>query len=238
MTTVQKLGFYATPAHDCNYLEGKEAVTLFADPGFPKNPRLYAALADCGFRRSGEHLYIPHCPSCNSCIPVRIPVADFIPTRNQLRTWRRNRDLTISRCPAEFRQEHFALYQRYLSSRHRGGGMDNPAPENYMSFLTAPWCETLFYEMRLGETLVCVAVADQMDNALSAVYTFFDPDYARLSPGKFAILHEIAEARKMGLQWLYLGYWIEECRKMRYKQEYRPLECYIDNHWQPLPALR
>jgi arginine-tRNA-protein transferase len=238
VTREQKLGFYATPPHSCNYLPGREAVTLFADPHFPKNNRLYAALADCGFRRSGEHLYIPHCTACARCVPVRIPVAEFTPTRNQLRTLRRNRALSIHRLPAEFDREHYDLYRRYLAGRHHGGGMDNPTPGNYNEFLIASWTETYFYEMRAGDRLLCVAAVDYMDNALSAVYTFFDPDYARFSPGKFAILFEIAEARRLGKQWLYLGYWIEGCNKMEYKSEYRPMEFYINNAWQRLPAPR
>lgn len=231
MTSVQKLGFYATPPHSCNYLPGQEAVTLFADPHFPKNTRLYSALADCGFRRSGEHLYIPHCTACARCVPVRIPVDEFVPTRNQLRTLKKNRHLSINRLPADFDMEHFSLYKRYLSNRHPGGGMDDPTRENYVEFLMASWAETYFYEMRVAEWLVCVAVVDYMDDALSAVYTFFDPDYAKYSPGKFSILFEIEEARRTDRKWLYLGYWIEGCDKMEYKNEYRPMEFYINNEW-------
>lgn len=231
MSRVQKLGFYATPPHSCNYLPDQEAVTLFADPHFPKNTRLYSALADCGFRRSGEHLYIPHCTSCARCVPVRIPVEEFSLSRSQARTLRRNRTLTINRSPADFEPEHFSLYKRYLACRHRGGGMDNPAPENYIEFLTASWAETYFYEMRDAGKLICIAVVDYMDDALSAVYTFFDPDYAKYSPGKFSILFEIEEARRTGKKWLYLGYWIEGCNKMEYKSEYKPMEFYIDNQW-------
>ena len=238
MTRVQKLGFYATPPHSCNYLAGQEAVTLFADPHFPKNTRLYSALADCGFRRSGEHLYIPHCSACTRCVPVRIPVNEFIASRNQQRTLRRNRGLTINRTPAEFDPEHFALYKRYLISRHPGGGMDDPTHENYIEFLIASWTETYFYEMREADKLICIAAVDYMDDALSAVYTFFDPDYARYSPGKFSILFEIAEARRTGRKWLYLGYWIEGCNKMEYKNEYQPMEFYIDNQWQRDPAAQ
>ena len=235
MTKPQKLGFYATPPHECNYLPGREAITLFADPHFPKNSRLYSALADCGFRRSGEHLYVPHCSSCTKCIPVRIPVGEFAASRNQLRTWRRNRELSINRMPAEYDQEHFDLYRHYLAGRHTGGGMDNPSESNYMEFLTSSWSDTYFYEMRLEGKLLCVAVVDYMENAMSAVYTFFDPDYTRNSLGRFAILFELEEARKLGMDWLYLGYWIEGCGKMEYKSEYKPLEFFIDNLWQRNP---
>ena len=231
MSKAQKLGFYATPPHECNYLPGREAVTLFADPHFPKNSRLYAALADCGFRRSGEHLYVPHCSGCIKCIPVRIPVAEFTPTRNQLRTSKRNRDLSIFRVPADFNAEHFQLYRNYLQQRHLGGGMDNPTESNYMEFLTSSWSDTCFYEMRRDGRLLCVAVVDFMDDAISAVYTFFDTSCSRDSLGKYAILFELEEAKRLDLNWLYLGYWIKGCGKMEYKNEYRPLEYFVNNVW-------
>ncbi len=236
MTTLQKLAFFATPPHDCNYLPGREATTLFADPRFPKTTRLYTALADCGFRRSGEHLYMPHCSGCSACIPVRIPVHDFRPSRNQNRAIRRNSDLTVNRLPAAYNREHFSLYERYLAMRHPGGGMDNPSPEAYMNFLTASWADTFFYEMRRDGELIAVAVADQLDNALSAVYTFFAPEHGhRRSPGRFAVLYLIEQARIQDLNWLYLGYWIRDCRKMNYKDEYRPLEYFYNNDWHRSP---
>lgn len=236
MSRVQKLGFYATPPHECNYLPQREAVTLFADPRFPKNTRLYSALADCGFRRSGEHLYIPHCNGCTSCVPVRIPVQEFRASRSQLRTWNRNRDLEVVRCPAEFREEHFQLYREYLGARHPGGGMDNPTPANYLDFLCATWAETIFFELRLDGKLAAVAITDVMQNGLSAVYSFYDPALPRRSLGRQSILLQVEEARLRGLTWLYLGYWIRECRKMNYKEEYRPLEYFIDNEWRREPA--
>lgn len=236
MTTVQRLAFFATPPHDCNYLPDREATTLFADPRFPKNTRLYTALADCGFRRSGEHLYMPHCGHCSACIPVRIPVAEFSPGRSQKRALARNRDLSIEQREPLQDEEHFSLYERYLASRHPGGGMDNPTPESYLNFLTASWAETVFYDMRLDRELVAVAVVDRLDNALSAVYTFFAPEHGRRrSPGRFAVLYQIEEARRLGLDYVYLGYWIRDCRKMSYKDEYRPLEYFYDNDWQRRP---
>jgi len=225
------LAFYSTPRYACSYVPGRDAVTLFADPSIHKTPQLYATLSAFGFRRSGEHLYRPRCPHCSACIPVRIPVADFRPNRVQRRTWQRNRDLRISRLPAGFEPEHFQLYARYLRHRHPGGGMDNPTVESYMDFLTATWSETMFYEFRLRDRLIAVAVVDQLPEALSAVYTFFDPDCAARSPGRHAVLHQIELARASGLRWVYLGYWIRDCRKMRYKDEYQPLEYYVDGHW-------
>ncbi len=225
------LAFYTTPAYTCSYLPERQAVTLFIDPVTPKNSSLHAILSRYGFRRSGEHLYRPRCPGCQACIPVRVPVAEFHPRRNQQRTWRHNQDLSVIAVPAIFKHEHFRLYQRYLSARHRGGGMDNPTPQGFMEFLTSSWADTVFYEFRLDQCLLAVAVADRMDGALSAVYTFFDPAHPARSLGRFTVLYEIEQARAAGLKWLYLGYWIEECKKMRYKNEYQPLEYYLNGCW-------
>jgi arginine-tRNA-protein transferase len=166
---------------------------------------------------------------------VRIPVQEFSLSRGQLRTWRRNLDLEIVPKPAAFDDEHFRLYRRYLGARHAGGGMDNPSEANYLEFLCATWSETIFFEMRAEGRLVAIAVTDVMQNGLSAVYSFYDPDDRRRSLGRHSILFQIEEARRRGLKWLYLGYWIKQCRKMSYKDEYRPLEYYVDNDWRRGP---
>jgi arginine-tRNA-protein transferase len=225
------LNFYTTPAHGCSYLPNRQAVTLFADPGIPKSDPVYGLLSAHGFRRSGEHLYRPHCHTCRACVPVRVPVAEFVPNRHQRRTWLRNTDLSVRPTPARFNTEHFDLYQRYLAGRHRGGGMDNPSPQQYLDFLTASWASTRFLEIRLGNRLLGVAVVDFLSDALSAVYTFYEPNEPARSLGKFSVLYEIEAAREAGLQWLYLGYWIEDSRKMRYKVDFQPLEYFWDGQW-------
>ncbi|MCI0400874.1 MAG: arginyltransferase [Gammaproteobacteria bacterium] len=226
-----KLNFYATPPHECSYLPNRESVTLFADPRFPKSNLLYATLANHGFRRSGEHLYRPTCPTCNACVPIRLPVAEFRPRRRQRRTWRRNTDLTVTPVAPQYKDEHFRLYQDYIAARHKGGGMDNSSPQSYMDFLTSTWADTVFYELRHERRLLGVSVIDRMPKALSAVYTFFDPDCQDRSLGRFSVLYAIREATRLGLSWLYLGYWIGECEKMRYKDEYQPLEYYRNGRW-------
>jgi arginyl-tRNA--protein-N-Asp/Glu arginylyltransferase len=231
MTSFQKLGFYATPPHRCNYLYDQQAVTLFADPNFPKTARLYSALSSSGFRRSGTHLYIPNCGSCTACIPVRVAAEEFQPSRNQRRAWKNNDDIQVAEIPAVFRQDHFDLYGKYLAVRHPEGGMDNPTPETYMDFLTSSWTDTVFYEMRVSGKLVAVAVTDILEDALSAVYTFFDPAESRRSLGRYAILYQLAQVKARGLAWLYLGYWIKQCDKMNYKAEYLPQQVYINNKW-------
>jgi arginine-tRNA-protein transferase len=222
---------YATQPYPCNYLPGREAITLFVDPAAQKDRTLYSALAKQGFRRSGNHLYRPRCTSCQACIPVRVPVDKFIPTRTQKRAWKRNQDLRVYPVAPTCTEEHLDLYQRYLAARHPKGGMDNPSSESYTSFLTSHWADTRLYEFRLASRLLAVAVVDCMDDALSAVYTYFDPGCPERSLGRFAILYEIEQARQQGLQWLYTGYWIQECRKMHYKNEYQPLEYYVNGWW-------
>ncbi len=226
------LAFYASRPTPCSYLPGRETVNLFTDPAAPMNTAIYSRLADFGFRRSGAHVYRPRCPACQACVPVRVPVATFHPNRSQRRCQQRNADLSIHARPAGYDDEAFALYRRYIASRHAGGGMDDPQAEQYLAFLTSPWAETLFVEYRWQDTLLAVSVLDVLQQGLSAVYTFFDPAQSARSLGRLAVLWAIEECRRRGLGWLYLGYWIADCRKMQYKQEYRPLELLRGGHWQ------
>ena len=226
-----RLRLRSTLDHPCGYLAGREARTVFVDPDFPKNSALYGQLSQFGFRRSGPHIYRPACARCSECIPIRIPVARFIPRRIHRRVRLANRDLTFRVRPARFEPEHFALYRRYMSARHSGGGMDNPSPGQYREFLTSGWSDTLFFEYSLGTTVLAVSVIDRLADALSCVYTFFDPAHARRSLGTFAILHAIDTAHRHSLEWLYLGYYIPGSPKMRYKADYRPQERYIDGRW-------
>lgn len=232
MNSSEKISFYASPVHECNYLQDQKAKTVFADPTIKIHHSLYNILLQYGFRRSGEYIYRPDCPACQACTPVRVPVAKFRPNRTQRRNWKQNQDLAIKQIPARFEIEHFKLYQRYLKARHSGGGMDKPTQESYMQFLTSSWSETIFYEFKLDEQLLAIAVVDRLEQGLSAVYTFFDPDYASRSLGRFAVLYLIEQAKLMNHRWLYLGYWIEQCRKMSYKQEYLPQEKLINGVWQ------
>ncbi|RKZ49215.1 MAG: arginyltransferase [Gammaproteobacteria bacterium] len=230
-----KLGFYVTPEHECNYLPGKNAQTVFADPDFPMNENIYTTLASHGFRRSGNHIYKPQCQQCHACIAIRLPVTNFTMSRNQKRNWARNKDLKINKLFAEFDDEHFDLYQRYLAARHPDGDMGTSDLKGFISFLTTNWATTVFYEFRKKNKLLAVAVVDELVDGLSAVYTFFDPDESNRSLGRYAVLTEIEMALNRGLQWLYLGYWIADCRKMQYKDEYQPLEYYYQKKWHHKP---
>lgn len=220
----ERLDLYITPEHPCGYISGRMARTVFVDPDLAMDNRLYTLLATHGFRRNGPNVYKPHCENCRACVPLRIPVAEFRPGRGQLRVWKRNQDIHVSVLPAVSQPEHFALYKRYLEARHPGGGMDGSSEPDYAHFLMNPWGRTRMLAMHAGKDLVAVAVMDELDDALSAVYTFYEPAMARRSLGTFAILWEIEEARCRGLNWLYLGYWIADSRKMAYKDRFRPFE--------------
>jgi arginine-tRNA-protein transferase len=229
--SIEQLAFYATPTHECSYLPEREARTVFADPIYPKDTAIYSALVQNGFRRSGQHVYRPHCRNCGACIPVRLPVRDFAPRRRHRRAWQMNSGLEVRSRPMAFNEEHFELYHRYIRERHKGGGMDNPTPGQYMEFLTSPWAETIFYEFRRDRRLLAVAVADRLMDGLSAVYTFYEPEYGRFSLGMYAILWQIQEARRLDVDWLYLGYWIADSPKMAYKADFQPQERFQRGLW-------
>jgi leucyl-tRNA---protein transferase len=220
-----------SPEHACNYLPGRQARMIFLGPGTTSQNRVYSRLAEQGFRRSGPYLYRPGCEHCQACIPVRVLVQDFRPVRSQRRAWQRNQDLNVKLRPAEFDAEHFNLYQRYMNWRHPDGGMDKPSAADYAAFLTENDC-TLFVEFHLQAELVAVAVVDVLEDALSAVYTFYTPDLPQRSLGTHAILWQIAEARRRRLRWLYLGYWIAASHKMAYKSRFRPFEQLTANGWE------
>ncbi len=228
---IHPLGFFRTPPHECGYLTGKNAVTMFVDPRVRPDKSSYTLLSQHGFRRSGAHVYRPRCPACAACVPIRIPVDSFCPSRGQRRVLKKNSDVVLTTKNADFDQQHFQLYEKYIERRHSGGGMEDPDPNSYLDFLTASWAETSFVEFRRGSELIGVAVIDHLDDGLSAVYTFFDPDFGHLSPGRYAILKEIELTAQLGLKWLYMGYWIKDCRKMSYKSEYFPHQKFVDGQW-------
>jgi leucyl-tRNA---protein transferase len=231
-----RLGFFTSPPHECGYLPERDAVTMFADPRLNLSIEAYTWLSAHGFRRSGAHVYRPHCGACNACVAVRVAAKEFEPRRIHRRTLAANRDVEIKRRSACFDPEHFRLYETYLTERHPDSQMDSSSPSAYMSFLTAYWCDTDFYEFRREDELLAVAVVDRLSDGLSSVYTFFSPAHESRSLGRFAILKQIEWARTAGLPWVYLGYWIKACRKMSYKDEYGPLEYYRGGHWKRDPA--
>lgn len=229
---LHSLRFYSSLPHPCSYLPDREAVTLFVDPEARMTMATYQILSQVGFRRSGEHVYRPHCGSCHACVPVRVPVAKFIPNRSQRRCQLRNEDLELVIRPAEFDESHFRLYRDYMQARHPGGSMDKNDPEAYCRVMRANWSDTILFEYRKGKEILAVAVVDQCFDSLSAVYTFYDTRESRRSLGVYAILSQIQLARDSNRDWVYLGYWNPEAPKMAYKTQYQPLEYFDGLNWQ------
>ncbi|RZU45290.1 arginine-tRNA-protein transferase [Fluviicoccus keumensis] len=235
MTASSGIKFFSTPPHACSYLDDRKAITLFADPQAPMNSTLYGQLSLYGFRRSGNYIYRPQCQDCQACIPVRIPVDAFEPNRQQRKTRMRNADVEITSVNANFVQEHYDLYAKYIHIRHADGDMFPPSIAQYVSFLFSDWCNTRLVEFRHDGKLLAVAVCDFLRNGLSAVYTFYDPEEEKRSLGTLAVLWQIGEAIRLGLPYVYLGYWVQESPKMAYKTRFQPLEAFMYQRWQELP---
>ncbi len=227
----QTVDFYLTSPYSCSYLPIQQARSQVLVPGTIPLGSAYDLLIRHGFRRSGPHIYRPRCDHCQACIAVRLPMADFRPNRSQRRCQQMNADLQRRVLEPVFDAEHYALYRRYQSVRHGGCGMDADDSEAYQAFLVASPLRSRLLEWRLEGELVAVALIDLVESGLSAVYTFYSPDYPQRSLGTFAVLEEVELARKRNLSWLYLGYWIADSAKMAYKTRFRPIEAYRDGVW-------
>lgn len=237
------LRLFHTGEHPCGYWPERTARDLVLDPRDPRLSAFYPTALGWGFRRSGDLVYRPHCLNCRACVAVRIPVDEFVPDRTQRRCLARNALIEARVVAAERTDEHLALYQRYLHARHPNGGMDGHGAAEFDQFLVGSWSQGRFLELRdRSETgngrLVAVAVTDVLPDALSAVYTFYDPDYESHSPGTLAILRQIEWARREYKRHLYLGYWIDGHRKMDYKRRFKPLEAFDGRSWKPFEEVK
>ena len=224
--------FYLTAESPCSYFDDRMSCNLVPDPNLRLNMPVYNQLIQHGFRRSGGYTYRPHCSDCQSCIACRIPIAEFTPNRSQRRCLKLNRQLQLAAVPAAFTEEYFDLYRRYLDSRHTDGSMADPEKEDFKQFLYSKWSETAFLEFRLDGRLIAVAVTDIASDGVSAVYSFFDPEMSKHSLGTYCVLKQLDYAKLLGLDYIYLGYWIEDHPKMHYKVNFRPLQVYRDEQWQ------
>lgn len=228
------LQFYATAPYGCSYLPGCVARSQVCTPTHLIDAATYSELVKIGFRRSGVFTYRPWCDNCRECLPVRVPTEEFEPNRSQRRATAKHGELVARERPLAFREEHYALYQRYQFTRHAGGGMDNDNREQYAHFLLQTHVDSRLIEFHAGDKLCMVCIIDLLEDGLSSVYTFYDPDVGGASFGTYAILWQIAQCQHIGLPYLYLGYLIRHSRKMAYKAQFRPLEALREGNWAPL----
>jgi arginine-tRNA-protein transferase len=230
------LQFYSTAPYACSYLPDRMARSQVATPTRLIDAAIYSQLIGAGFRRSGPFIYRPHCDACRACVPVRLPVDRLELSRNQRRARQRHANLAARERPLLYDDAHYRLYARYQSKRHPGGGMDGDSDEQYSQFLLASPMETRLVEFTEDGALRMVSIIDVLDDGVSSVYTFFDPDVPGASYGTYNILWQAALCQRLDLPYLYLGYWIRETRKMAYKAGFRPLQGYIDHVWRDLAA--
>ena len=225
------LQFYATAPYGCSYLPNRVARSQVATPSHLIDSSTYGDLVRAGFRRSGMFTYRPYCDSCQECVPVRIAVDRLIPTRSQRRALVRHEGMVAAQRPLAFREEHYTLYQRYQAARHSGGGMDRDNREQYSNFLLQTHVDSRLIEFRANGVLLMVSIIDLLPDGLSSVYTFYEPELPGASLGTYAILWQAQQCLKLGLAYLYLGYWIRGSRKMAYKINFRPLEGLVQGEW-------
>jgi arginine-tRNA-protein transferase len=233
--------FYVTAPQPCPYLDGRMERKLFTALQGDSSETLNNALSKQGFRRSQNVLYRPSCADCAACLSARIRVADFQPTRSQRRARRRNAHLRREANTPWATEEQFSLFRRYLDSRHADGGMADMDIFEFAAMIEETPIRSRVIEYAAPDPdrpgalgLKGVCLTDVLDDGLSLVYSFYDPDEAVNSIGTHIILDHVDIAREAGLPYVYLGYWVPGSRKMGYKARFGALEVYHRGEWRDI----
>jgi arginine-tRNA-protein transferase len=227
--------FYTTAPLPCPYVPGRTERKVVTEITGPEAERMHDRLSRAGFRRSHNIAYAPVCVGCHACIPIRIPVGEFLPDRTLRRIARANAGLRGFDMPARATAEQFQLFQHYQQARHTDGDMATMSFYDYRAMVEDTPIDTSLIEFRdAADQLVGACLTDRLGDGLSAVYSYFLPELARQSLGTYAILWLIERARSLGLPYVYLGYWVPESRKMSYKSRFRPSEILLAGSWRRL----
>ncbi|WP_199612009.1 arginyltransferase [Flocculibacter collagenilyticus] len=231
MSDYKHLRLALTKPFVCSYLDDQFEQLLVVIDDTQLNPNHFDKLLELGFRRSGNQVYRPHCSDCHECHSLRVIVDQFSPSKNQKRVLKKAKDFSF-KVAHKPRKTYYPLYEKYINTRHEGGSMYPANHSQYQSFVACDWLQSIFIELYDDKKLIAVAVTDLLPNALSAVYTFFDPDYEHFSIGTLLILQQVEVAKLNGKNHVYLGYQIDDCDNMNYKHKFKTNEQFIGNAWQ------
>jgi len=224
--------FFTTNLQPCPYFNGKVERRLVTELIGEDSQVLHDQLTRNGFRRSHGAAYAQACPDCDRCTAIRVRAREFIYSRSQRRIAKRNEELSVRQVSAIANKEQFNLFKAYQSSRHSGGDMENMLFSDYKSLLEENTIDTALIEFRLSRRLVACMIVDKISDGFSAVYSFFDTEFDnRRSLGTFMILWLIKHVKVCGLDYVYLGFWINKCKKMSYKKNFKPFDYFWSGNW-------